>query len=272
MEDVASLFREHREYFTIYVVEQQFMAGEGWDFFKSYQGTPYYIDNDYAAKNFLSKIYKWIGPKIPAISVLLAIAFSDSSKLDISDIILTFSKLYVTQNHQAAGPDVIDPIIIQEGKVTVRNINHIVAIHKDSILAPAIIIILKDNDFKRAEKMLSGCPDGIYIKYIRNNGKNELKRVINTGAANIDEFITSFSQQCFSTYTNTSRSIWLGSGWEGNPVINKYAFRLLQFRSSLICDKKKMIVVPLNQCIKKLETDLRGSTNHHDRMLLESFL
>ena len=42
----------------------------------------------------------------------------------------------------------------QEGKILPRYINQVIALHKDSILRPVIIIILKDNDFDRAKQLL----------------------------------------------------------------------------------------------------------------------
>ena len=56
--------------------------------------------------------------------------------------------------YQAAGPDVVDPVIIQKGKVSYRKIAHFISLHKESILRPSIIILLKDNDFGRAKKEL----------------------------------------------------------------------------------------------------------------------
>ena len=267
-----ALFREHSDYFVIYVVEQKFAIERGREFFKYYKERPNYIDNDIRANQFIEKIYKWISPKVPLIGDLLSIAFRNVISINIKDIIMAFSKIYVTQKHQAAGPDVIDPIIIQEGKVTIKNINHIVALHKDSILAPAIIIILKDNDFKRAEKMLCECPNGVYIKYIRNSGMCELRRVVNTGAENTEDFITSFSHQCFDTCSNTPRKILANSEWNENPVIAKYSLRLLQFRAKLLCDEKKDILIPLNQCICELETELSATNNEKNRVLLSTFL
>ena len=55
---------------------------------------------------------------------------------------------------QAAGPDVIDPIIIQEGKVSYKKIVHFITLHRESIIRPSIIILLKDNDFGRVKKEL----------------------------------------------------------------------------------------------------------------------
>lgn len=49
--------------------------------------------------------------------------------------------------HQAAGPDVIDPIIIEEGNVFSRYLTQLVNLHKESILRPTIIVILQGQRF-----------------------------------------------------------------------------------------------------------------------------
>ena len=61
--------------------------------------------------------------------------------------------------------------------------------------------------FERAKMLLSKCPHNTNIKFIRNSGETEIHRVINCGADNPDEFLDAFSYQCFSTCSNTKRSI-----------------------------------------------------------------
>ena len=117
MDNIQELFREHANHFTIYVVEQKFVVGQGFEFFKSFKGKPNYIDSDQNAKNLIGKIFSWIGKKIPVVGAMVKIAFDGLSPAGIVDVVIALSKLFMTQEHQAAGPNVIDPIIIQEGKV-----------------------------------------------------------------------------------------------------------------------------------------------------------
>lgn len=219
MENIQSLFREHTNHFTIYVVEQKFVVGKGFEFFKNYRGKPNYIDSDKRAKTLILKIYRWINKKIPSLGEMIKIGFNGLTPAGIVDIVIAFSKLFAAQEHQAAGPEVLDPIIIQEGKVLKKYINQVVTLHKNSILAPAIIILLQDNNFDRAKELLSESPNGIYIKFIRNNGKTEIDKVINTGAENIEGFIYSFSQQSFSTCSNTRHDILLNKEWAQNSMV-----------------------------------------------------
>lgn len=274
MEEIRNLFREHVNHFTIYVVEQKFVVGKGFDFFKFYKGKPNYIDTDQRAKSLISKLYSWINKKIPSLGEMIKVGFEGFSPAGIVDIVVAFSKLFATQEHQAAGPHAIDPIIIQEGRVLKKYINELVTLHKSSILAPAIIILLQDNDFDRAKKLLSECPDGIYIKFIRNDLKTELHRVVNAGAEDIEGFINAFSQQCFSTCSNTKHDILLNKEWADDSIVKKYAPRLLKYRANLLCDEKKEIMPYLSNCITELQKDLNSGEilSHHDVILLKNFL
>lgn len=273
-DDVLSFFRDHMNQFTIYVVEQRFVTGKGCDYFRSFRGKPNYIDSDQMVKSFLVKVHQWIDKKIPVIAELIKIGFDSTSAAGILDIVVALTKLFSTQEHQAAGPNVIDPIIIQEGKVVKKYINQLVNLYKHSPLAPAIIILLKDNDFDRAKSILSESPNGTYIKFIRNSGQTQLYRVVNTGVENVEDFIVSFSQQCFSTCSNTKRDILLNKDWIGDSIVRAYAPSLLRYRANLLCDEKNEILSDLSQIINKLENSLRNDNTitDHDRILLQNFL
>ena len=247
--NVQALFRDHINQFTIYIVEQKFAVGKGHDYFKQYIGEPNYIDSEYMAKNLILKIHQWIDKKIPSVAELIKLCFEGYSTTGILDIVVALTKLFSTQEHQ-------------------------VNLHKDSITRPAIIIVLKDNNFDRAKSLLSGSPDGIYIKFIRNNGNCELYKVINKGAENVQDFITSFSQQCFNTCSNTKHEILLNQEWAGDSKVRNYAPRLLKYRANLLCDEKNDIRLELSQCISALENELnvKNALSDHDTMLIKNFL
>lgn len=273
MDNIQELLREHANHFTIYVVEQKFVVGQGFEFFKSFKGKPNYIDSDQNAKNLIGKIFSWIGKKIPVVGAMVKIAFDGLSPAGIVDVVIALSKLFMTQEHQAAGPNVIDPIIIQEGKVLKKYITQLVALHKSSILAPAIIILLQDNNFERAKALLSECPDGLYIKFIRNSGKTELDRIINTGATNIDGFINAFAHQCFSTCSNTRHDILLNEEWAADSKVKKYVPRLLKYRAELLCDEKNETLSELSNFITGLQNELdTENLSMNDRILMRNFL
>lgn len=270
MEDIKSFFKEHDRGFTIYVVEQKFANGRGLDYFKSFKGKSNYIDTDLIAQKRISKIYNWIQTKIPIISDLVQIGFKRLTPTEIPEIIVALNKLFGSQEHQAAGPDVIDPIIIQEGKVITKYINQLINLHKDSFLAPTIIILLKDNDFERAKSLLSECPNGTNIKFIYNSGQSVMYKVINTGVNDIDTFIDSFAEQCFSTCSKTKHDILLNEEWANDSLVRLYAPRMLKYRANLLCDEKNEIKSYLNECIMQLENQ-RCVTNQ-ENILRDNFL
>ena len=197
--DAIDFFKETGEVFTVYVVDRQFSIGRGLEYFKSFKGKPNYIDTNEIAHKRISSVMQWIQKKIPPIAQLIDICFGSLLPVNVVDTVTALNKLFGTEQHQAAGPDVIDPIIIQEGKVLTKYLNEIISLYKDCNFRPAIIIILKDNDFDRAKSLLANCPDGIQIKFIKNSGETQFYKVVNTGADNIEGFISAFSHQCFST-------------------------------------------------------------------------
>ena len=111
MEDVRDFFKENDSAFTIYVVEQRFVTGRGVDYFRSYKGKANYIDTDEVMKKRLTGILGKITKHIPNITELVDKCFGISNSVPLLDIISALSKLFSVNEHQAAGPDVIDPII-----------------------------------------------------------------------------------------------------------------------------------------------------------------
>lgn len=230
METVKRYFQEISNVFTIYIVEQRFVVGQGNEYFKSYRGTPNFISTEESLRNNINKVLYWTQKHIPNIAEIIKMCFFSKKSVGIMEIITELSKLFSVQEHQAAGPEVIDPIIIQEGEISAKSLAQLVTLHKSSILRPAIIILLKDNDFDRAKKILSGCPHGINVKMIRNSGKAEIYKIINNGVENIDDFIDAFSNQCFSTCSHTPRKLLLNEEWAENSIIKLYSPSIFKIR------------------------------------------
>ncbi len=270
MEDIKSFFREDNSKFTIYVVEQKFAIGRGLDYFKSFKGKSNYIDTDALAQKRIYKIYSWIEKRIPSIADMINIGFNGFSSAGFVETVVALNKLFSSQVHQAAGPEVIDPIIIQEGKIIKKYITKLIYLHKDSFLAPTIILLLKDNNFERAKELLCECPNGTRVKFIRNNGQSKIYKIINTGAENINNFVNSFAEQCFSTCSKTKHDILLNKEWAENSIVKLYAPRLLKYRANLLCDEKKEIKNYLDECIVQLEE--HTALSESENILKKNFL
>lgn len=261
MNEIEKLFKFDSNTFTIFIVEQRFVVCKGHDFFNQYINTPNFFDSEEKTKKFYSRILNTIGKTISPISDIISSILLGNYTSSITEIVSSLFKIFSATEHQAAGPDIIDPIIIQEGKITKKTLSKIINIHKESILRPSIIILLKDNDFERAKKLLSECPDGINVKMIRNSGEEIIYKVINCGAENIFSFVSSFSEQCFSTCSNTKREILLNNDWNKNEVVSKFSPILFQFRSKMLLDQKEEISKDLSKTISEITLFETKSSN-----------
>jgi len=268
MTKIENIFRPETNIFTVFVVEQRFVVGRGHKYLKAFINTPNFFDSEEKAGKLLHGIIDKIEKNVAPVSKLISHLSSGAYLSTIPEIITILCKLFSVTEHQAAGPNVIDPIILQEGKVTNKSLTRILHLHKDSLLKPSIIILLKDNDFERALKLLSECPDGIYVKMIRNSGEEKIHKIINCGADNIDSFISSYSEQCYSTCSQTKREVLLNSDWSNNTIISKYSPIIFKYRSKLLFDQKEEISNDLYETIKEIEQC--KTTSEKDNNILKS--
>ena len=277
MENIEKLFVEEKGHFTVFVVTQEFAVNQGKDYFKSYINTEHFINSKRkirrCIKSTLETIEKSIEPVSSLVSVITPFIGGGTTALTniaTGTFLQAICKLLTVHQHQAAGIDVIDPIIIQEGNITIRDLIKTINLYKDSILRPAIILILQDNNFDRASEYLKKCPDGTYIKFINSNAQSKIIRVINSGVDNLSDFIDAFSDQCFSTCSKTKREILLSDEYINNNIISYYAPQLLRIRSNLLYDQKKLIQNDLNSIINNLKE--ATNLNESDNKLRDSFL
>lgn len=269
MNDIEKIFIQVDNTFTVYVVEQQFVVGRGHEYFQKYLNKPNFITSDEQIKGIFSKAIETISKNVAPVEKLVNMLSKGFSGISIAEAITSLCQLFTVNEHQLAGPEVIDPIILQEGKITKRTIARLVSLNKDSILRPTIILLLKDNKFDRAIELLSECPDGINIKMIWNSGKEENYKVVNCGAENIVSFIDSFAKQCYSTCSNTPNKLLLNSEWNENFIAKKYAPMVLKFRSNLLFDQKEEITTSLSAFTDEIAS--LHSEDNNDEQILRSF-
>lgn len=269
MNDIEKIFMQDDNTFTVFVAEQRFVVGRGHEYFQKYLNTPNFITSDKQIKNVFAKAIQTISQNIAPVERLINMFSTGFSGVSIAEAITSLCQLFTVNEHQLAGPEVIDPIILQEGKITKKSISRLVCLNKDSILRPTIILLLIDNDFERAKELLSECPDGINIKMVWNSGKEEKYKVVNCGAENIVSFIDSFAKQCYSTCSNTPNSLLLNSEWAENFVVKKYAPMVLKFRTNLLFDQKEEISSQLSFFTNEI-TQIHSETDN-DEKILRSF-
>lgn len=266
MTEIEKIFTQIDNTFTVFVVEQRFAVGRGAEFFRSYRNTSNFINSDEQLKKVFSKAVETISKNVSPIEKLVKLFLSGFSGLSIAEAITSLCQLFTVNEHQLAGPDVIDPIILQEGKITKKTIAHLVSINKDSIIRPSIIILLKDNDFDRAKLLLAECPNDINVKMIYNDGREELYKIVNCGADDIVSFINSFSKQCYCTCANTRSDLILNSEWAENSIIKQYSPILFKYRSNLICDQKDNIREELSAFINNISAK-SGEDDNQERII-----
>lgn len=267
--NVNDYFSEHIECFTIYVVEQKFVLNQGREYFKQFSSTENYINSNDKINTHLFKILNWIQKKIPDVADLTKNIISMKSipsSSGIVDVVISLNKLFTITEHQAVGPEVIDPIIIEEINISPKFIAQLVALYKESIIQPAIIIILKDNDFDRAINLLSNCPHNTNVKFIRNTGETEICKIVNTGADDINSFIEAFSRQCFSTCSKTNREILLNAEWKENNIINSLSPYFFRTRTNLLFDEKPEAITDINYVLNRINME-KGQSNHNTILL-----
>jgi len=263
---VEQFFLEEPYGFTVFVVEQKFAVSRGREFFDAYRNSDNFIDSSKKADTFIKKILKWIGKAIPPIAELIQMIFFDKT-VDLPLAINSLFKIFSAHEHQAAGPEVIDPIIIQEGSVKKSQIGQIVSLHKQSILRPRIIFILKDNDFSRAKNLLGFCPNGTSVKFIRNSGEEKNDIILNTGAENVNQFLEIFSKQCFNSCSHTETGIIYNKEWAEDSIIKLWGPSLMKFRTMLLYGEKADALDGISTLIKEFEVFERKDKRNKDIVL-----
>ena len=124
IDNVKAFFQEYEYGFTVFVVEQRFATGRGAEYFRSFKGKENLIDTNIGIKKNITKILKWIQKNLPDIVQITEDIFTRPS-LSLVEFITSLSKVFSVEEHQAAGPDVLDPIIIQEGQILQKYVPHL---------------------------------------------------------------------------------------------------------------------------------------------------
>ena len=257
----------------MFVVGQTYFYNRGHEYLSQFINKENWIASDKVLQKKIKRLLSWIQKNTPNLSELIETAIikplSSSEKASIIDIIVCLSKLFGATEHFAAGPEVIDPVIIEEGKVTKKNLTQYVTMHEKCKYRPTIILLLKDDGYDRAKIILSNCPNGTNVKMIQNNGVATHYKVINSGAKSVEEFLDSYARQCFSTCCNTEHNILTSSEWTENDVVNKFSPSIFQIRSTFIKEHKLDAI----KNIKLLDEQLNCYTpqNTKDEFLKNSF-
>lgn len=270
--EIENDFLEVDDEFTIFVVDQKYYIHRGHEYLSQFIGKENWVSSDGKLVSIIKNVWDWISKNIPAISSLIYSLFKTKTlnPTSLVEVIISLTKLFGANIHRAAGPNVIDPIIIEEGKVSSKNIAHIATLHKDCNYRPSIIIILQDDNFDRAKQILSKCPNNTNIKMIANDTRAFSYKVINEGADNVDEFLEFYSKQCFSTCSKTAHAVLLSDDWANNSVISRFSPTIFKIRSTFLTEHKLDAVDDIKWLDNQLDNfEPKGYDN---QKILESFI
>ena len=255
-EQIESEFVDNENDVFIFVVDQSFSVKRGCQYFKKYENSDNFINTNIKAQKHKSKILSWIFKKLPSMAKQIERLFDISNErtLSITDIVISIATVFFAEEHIAADPKALDPIIFQEGAVAKTQFSEIISLYNGCPRHPVIIIILKDDNIDRVDDILSQCPDGLAFKIIRNNtNESIIKYIINKGAEDVNGFLNDYIAQSFYTCSNTKREVLIGNTWSNNSLINDYSPTFLKIRSDLICDNKLYVSKEISDVIDSLE-------------------
>lgn len=266
MIDINHYFSSDKDDFTVYVVTKQFSLQKGKDFFASYINTEHYISTEAQMEKMIKKSKDMIRANVAPTSDLTSIFSKDVNVNSMEELIGSLCKLSTVYEHKAIKATIHNPVIILEDKISKRAITKFINLHSDCDKGLKIIIILKDDSFDNAKKLLSECPNNIIIKLINNAGEYIFQRVENAGADNIDIFINSFAEQCYYTCAETSNHLLLNSEWSQNIIYKEYGPSLMRFRTNLLFEQKDEIKKDLSTFTDRL-TLLHGKSENEEKLI-----
>ncbi len=253
-DEIQNDFLNYNGEFTIFLVEPDYYRNKGNHYLMQFLGTEHWFSSDEKCRIKINEILFWLEKNNNNINELIEelrdISENQNHLTDNAVTILT--KLYSVTSHKLPIAETLNPIIIEESSISKKNISLLVSLNKYCNYTPTIIVILKDNNFERAEKVFLQCPNDTNLKILKNNGETIYRKVVNEGADTIEQFLEFFSKQCFSTCSKTENNILFSDEWSKNSVISEFSPSIFKIRSIFVTEHKLVA----KQDIKNLDTKL----------------
>lgn len=223
---------------SVNIVTYTFRMKYGKKFFENFLSTPNYMSSSHRLKNFFNKTLNLIRAKQTSITEL-ARNLEKSDNLKKSVIFETLSMLLQIIPAIAVNIDVLDPIIIEINQNTLKTASKIVSNFSSSTVRPIIILLLdKDTSNKVIEEILKKLPVDLRVAIHKDNGETEVISVLNNiGADSVEDFMDSYSSQCFCTCCHTKQSILIRDINERN-IVSVLSTLLIKCHSHLLQDNK----------------------------------
>ena len=248
---------------TVNIVTYTFRMKYCNSFFEKYSSTPNYMASPNKLKNYFYKIINLIRSKQVNISDMVK-TLEESKNIKKSVIFETLLILWQIIPAIAVNIEILDPIIIEINKNTIRTATKIVNNFKSSPVRPIIILLLDKNTTNEdIVHILKQFPIDLKVAIHKDSGETEVITVLNNiGASNIEDFIDAYSSQCFCTCCHTKQNILIRDMTDDN-IVTILSTLLIKCHSNLLQDNK----IAAKEDIKYIDTLLKN-TNIEPQLLM----
>lgn len=224
---------------TVNIVTYTFRMKYGKKYFEEFLTTPHYMSSSHKLRNYWNKTINLIRTKQTNIIELVQ-TLEKSDNIKKSVVFETLSMLLQIIPAIAVNIEVLDPIIIEINKDTLKTASKIVNNFKSSPIRPIIILLLDKNTSSAViEEILKKLPIDLKVAIHKDSGETEVITVLNNiGADSVEDFMDSYSSQCFCTCCHTKQSILIRDMKESN-IVSILSTLLIKCHSYLLQDNKK---------------------------------
>lgn len=224
---------------TVNIVTYTFRMKYGKKYFEKFLTTPHYMSSSHKLRNYWNKTINLIRTKQTNIIELVQ-TLEKSDNIKKSVVFETLSMLLQIIPAIAVNIEVLDPIIIEINKDTLKTASKIVNNFKSSPIRPIIILLLDKNTSSTViEEILKKLPIDLKVAIHKDSGETEVITVLNNiGADSVEDFMDSYSSQCFCTCCHTKQSILIRDMKESN-IVSILSTLLIKCHSYLLQDNKK---------------------------------
>lgn len=224
---------------TVNIVTYTFRMKYGKKYFEKFLTTPHYMSSSHKLRNYWNKTINLIRTKQTNIIELVQ-TLEKSDNIKKSVVFETLSMLLQIIPAIAVNIEVLDPIIIEINKDTLKTASKIVNNFKSSPIRPIIILLLDKNTSSAViEEILKKLPIDLKVAIHKDSGETEVITVLNNiGADSVEDFMDSYSSQCFCTCCHTKQSILIRDMKESN-IVSILSTLLIKCYSYLLQDNKK---------------------------------
>lgn len=224
---------------TVNIVTYTFRMKYGKKYFEKFLTTPHYMSSSHKLRNYWNKTINLIRTKQTNIIELVQ-TLENSDNIKKSVVFETLSMLLQIIPAIAVNIGVLDPIIIEINKDTLKTASKIVNNFKSSPIRPIIILLLDKNTSSAViEEILKKLPIDLKVAIHKDSGETEVITVLNNiGADSVEDFMDSYSSPCFCTCCHTKQSILIRDMKESN-IVSILSTLLIKCHSYLLQDNKK---------------------------------